>query len=122
MQYLLSGVYLLIFFLFSFGCTTGGQENSEEKTSTGTSLKQADEVIVYGNHTCPHCVAFTNKLKDNGIKYIFKEVDKRDENFKEMYEKVQSAEYQGYIQYPVVDINGKILVSPEYDEFRKHLR
>lgn len=77
---------------------------------------QQEDVVVYGSKDCIHCMVFTRSLDSAGVAYRFCEVDKDKSLFNEMYQKIQKINYPGYVEYPVVDINGKILVSPEFRE------
>ncbi len=84
---------------------------------SSTSHKNAEEIIIYGSKTCPHCMAFIQKMDREGIHYSFKEVDNDDENYQEMFDKIKSINFKGYVNYPVVDVGGEILVAPSYDKF-----
>ncbi len=96
--------------IITLGCSS--RKIEENKTN---NVKQ-DKLIVYGSLDCPHCVVFTESLDSAGIKYIFCEVDKDKALFNEMYQKIQKIKYLGNVSYPVIDINGKVLVNPEFNE------
>jgi hypothetical protein len=61
-------------------------------------------------------------MEEEGVPHQFREVDNSDINFQEMYEKIKRINYQGYVNYPVVDVGGKILVAPEFEQIRDLLR
>jgi glutaredoxin len=75
------------------------------------------EIIIYGSKSCPHCVAFIDKMDQEKISYTFKEVDHDDKNYQEMLDKIKSINFAGYVSYPVIDVGGSILVAPDFDQF-----
>ncbi len=91
---------------------------AQEKTPN--SLKHT--IIIYGSKTCPHCVDFLKKMEDRHIPFIFKDVDEDKSNFDEMYQKIKAIKYAGYINYPVLDVDGKILVRPEFEDLLAMLK
>lgn len=62
------------------------------------------EVIVYSTNFCPWCVKAKDFLKQNGIKYIEKNVEENDKFAEELFAK------SGGGAVPVLDINGTIIV------------
>lgn len=76
-------------------------------------------IIVYGSDHCVHCQIFRRKLESKGIEYTFLDVDKNDKYFLELQEKIKKSGFKGYVQYPVLDIEGQILVYPEFSEAEK---
>lgn len=119
---------IIAFFLFTGlfilslpACHHPRMENKNIEASnpdrTDVPVENNREVIIYGSKTCPHCMAFIQKMDREGINYIFKEVDNDNENFQEMYTKIKANNFQGYINYPVIDIEGEILVAPTFDQF-----
>ncbi len=112
---------LLLIILFFFGC------NSKKSSGQQASLKNKAEnanvqIIVYGSPDCIHCIRFQHILDSAKLLYVFKPVTEDTALFKEMMEKIHKANIRGYIQYPVVDVNGKILVHPPLDELIKYLK
>jgi glutaredoxin len=93
------------------------QKQDMDSAESYHSGSNDENIIIYGSRNCPHCVVFIRKLNEKGISYIFKEVDNDDTNFKEMYDKIQSVNFKGYVNYPVLDVGGEILVNPEFDRF-----
>ena len=101
-----------------FTCQTPERQTQEKDSGNPGRYGSEDKnIIVYGSKTCPHCVIFIRELDEADIAYTFKEVDNDDANFKEMYDKIKAINYQGYVNYPVLDVDGEILVAPEYDRF-----
>lgn len=87
--------------------------------SAGTnkfSIKQTKEIIVYGSNNCDHCVDFKAQLDSVGFTYDFRDVEFDDAMANEMYHKVQAAKIQGRINYPVIDVDGKIMVAPSLSD------
>ena len=110
----MKGFIKLYFFLTAciiiISCSS--KKTGQDHNATGNP----DAVVVYGSRDCIHCVVFTRSLDSAGIQYRFYEVDKDKSLFNEMYQKIQKIKYQGYVEYPVVEVNGRILVSPEFRE------
>ncbi len=79
-------------------------------------IKQTKEIIVYGSNNCDHCVDFKAQLDSMGLTYDFRDVEFDDAMNNELYHKVQAARIRGRINYPVVDIEGKIMVAPSLSE------
>ena len=108
-------IFMLLFFISCNPAERPAQEGNREEHE----ISENDEVIVYGSRTCPHCMVFIRKLDDKGIRYVFREVDNDDNNFREMYDKIKSINFKGYVNYPVIDVGGEILVNPEFDRFNE---
>jgi len=81
-----------------------------------SSIKQTKEIIVYGSNNCDHCVDFKAQLDSVGLTYDFRDVEFDDAMNNELYRKVQEAKITGRINYPVIDIEGKIMVTPTLRE------
>ena len=109
--------------VFLFACSSKKENNQAVDTSSSTGMVniQESDLLVYGSMTCPHCVAFITKLESKGIPFTFYDVEKSDTRWKEMYEKVKSINYQGYVSFPIVDAKGSIFVNPTYEEVMKSL-
>ena len=105
----------LVVCIIMISCSTKKPEQSNNLTGS------LEVIVVYGSKDCIHCMAFTRSLDSAGVDYKFCEVDKDKSLFNEMYQKIQKINYQGYVEYPVVDVNGKILVSPEFGEIAAQL-
>jgi len=89
-----------------------GKENKDN------ALAQAQEkqkpILVYGSMECSHCVDFKDKLDSAGLEYTFYDVEKDQSKGDEMLLKVQRTGYQGYIKFPVIEVDGVIRVAPSF--------
>jgi len=115
--------YLFLFFLFALlGCSEKKEKNvnsSRDSTKTEDEFSQQGkqkQIIVYGSMDCDHCLTFIRKLDSRGIEYEFRDVDESDTYFLELRQKIASINYTGYVQFPVLDIEGSILVNPDFKE------
>ena len=81
--------------------------------SCQSTLKQTKQIIVYGSDNCEHCVNFKTKLDSVGFSYDFRDVEFNEAMNNEMFRKVRASGVQGGFRYPVVDVEGKILIAPE---------
>ncbi len=73
-------------------------------------------VIVYSTPTCPYCVYAKEYFKDKGVD--FKDIDvSRDRALAE-----EMIKKSGQMGVPVIDIDGKILVGFQPNEFDKLLK
>lgn len=77
-------------------------------------------VLVYGSETCGLTNNFRQKLEEEQTNYVFFDVEKDTNKQDEMFTKVNTFYPDlAVIMYPVVDVNGSILVSPNISEFKK---
>lgn len=104
---------VLIFFIFS--CDT---KRKSIDTSGNTSLKIQKEVLIYGSQNCDHCVAFRKAMDEAKFKYVFKDAEASEEVYQELLMKIQQANFKGYVSFPVLDVEGKIYVQPEFSEIK----
>jgi glutaredoxin len=81
-----------------------------------SGIKQTKEIIVYGSDNCDHCVVFKAKLDSVGFNYDFRDVEFNERMSDEMVFKVRRSGINGGFSYPVLDVEGKILVAPELSE------
>ena len=79
-------------------------------------IKQTKQIIVYGSDNCDHCVVFKAKLDSVGFEYVFRDVEFNQMMNDEMVYKVRRSGVNGGFSYPVLDVEGKILVAPEITE------
>jgi glutaredoxin len=77
------------------------------------NFRQTKEIIVYGSDNCHHCVEFKAQLDSVGFTYNFRDVEFNPMMNNEMVSKVRASGVQGGIKYPVIDIEGNILIAPE---------
>ena len=78
-----------------------------------SGINQTKDILVYGSDNCDHCVDFKAELDSVGFTYGFKDVEFSEALTNEMIHKVRAAGIMGQINYPVIDVEGKILVAPE---------
>jgi glutaredoxin-like protein NrdH len=81
----------------------------------------ADDVFVYALSTCPWCRKTRQWLEDSKIPYEWVDVDKLPEG---ECDEVAEKAYQlsGGRRYPVVVINGEVVVGYSPDKFLQHLK
>jgi len=121
-QIILLIVSVILFYRCSDTNKTQNETNAQKSAKITQDEKQRGPqkmIIVYGSMHCDHCLAFRRKLDSRGLEYTFNDVDNSDELFKEMQVKIQSINYTGYVNFPIVDIGGKILVNPKFNEAEK---
>ncbi|MDZ7607393.1 MAG: glutaredoxin family protein [Cyclobacteriaceae bacterium] len=104
---------ILLVFL-AFYATQCGKSSSESATQS----EKTHEVIVYGSMTCDHCIDFLKKADSLSVKYTFKDVETNTEYYNELVKKIQEANYQGYVSFPVIEVDGSIYVNPEFQKFQ----
>jgi glutaredoxin 3 len=73
-------------------------------------------VIVYSTPTCPYCVYAKAYFKSKGVTFEDIDVSKDREKGQEMVQK------SGQMGVPVIDIDGKILVGFQPEEFERLLK
>lgn len=80
--------------------------------------------MVYGREACGLCKATRNNLDNARIAYTYYDIDADQTKKSEMWHKINIAHPAsvGGVRLPVVDIDGKILISPSFNEVKKHLR
>jgi len=76
-------------------------------------LRQTKEIIVYGSANCHHCVEFKVQLDSVGFTDDFRDVEFNSMMNNEMNAKVRASGVLGGFKYPVIDIDGNILIAPE---------
>ena len=101
-----------------FGCRS---KRKSIDTSGNITLKVEKHITVYGSINCDHCLEFRNKLDSVGIKYEFKDAEANEQYYTELLFKIQQASFKGYVSFPVLEVNDKIYVKPDFSEFMKIL-
>lgn len=117
MNYLKTAVLLLLFVALTIAC-----DNKEKKSieaAEGIKPMAVHDITVYGSENCDHCIDFRKKVDSVGVKYTFKDVEASEQFYNELTQKIQQAQYKGYVSFPVLEIDGKLYVKPELDEFMK---
>jgi len=97
--------------LASIGCETKKTEATKSEVITEATSQK--EMVVYGSDTCDHCISFKKKMDSLGIKYTFYDVVADETKAQEMLDKLEKVNFIGNIAFPVVDIEGRVMVSPE---------
>ena len=89
---------------------------------TPSLTNAADSITLYGREDCGLCKAMRKNLDNAGIGYTFYDVDADESKNTEMWQKIQSSDPgTKNVQFPVVDINGLILMSPSFEEVMRYL-
>jgi len=93
-----------------------GTERTTDQEDQSKSRGPQKTIIVYGSMECNHCHEFRRKLESKGIIYEFRDVDKNDAYYMEMQKLILSINYNGYVRYPVIDIEGEVFVNPDFGD------
>lgn len=104
--------------LLVFACESNRQkiDTSENKT-----VQVQKNVIIYGSENCDHCIEFRKYMDAAKFTYEFKDAEASEQVYQELLKKIQLANYKGYVSFPVLDIEGKIYVKPEFSTIRNLL-
>jgi glutaredoxin len=82
--------------------------------------KSSGPVLVYGRENCGLCQSAKKYLKEKGIPFVFKDIDKDSGAKSEMWSK--SGMKSGSIRLPLTDWGGKINIGwnrAEYDQLSR---
>jgi glutaredoxin len=80
----------------------------EPKTSGGIMSKQ---VIVYTTSWCGDCRRLKSELKEHHVDYVEKDIEQNEADYKTML-----GFTNGKRVIPTVDIEGKILINPRFQQ------
>jgi glutaredoxin len=114
-------IKILVITLTSFfalqGCMVDNQEKQAgaETAASEANAEPQKTILVYGSDECSHCVDFKAQLDSAGLEYTFYDVEKDQSKGEEMMLKVQRTGFQGYVRFPVVEVDGKIVVAPRFE-------
>lgn len=111
---------LLVFFVGMLIVSCDTKKKSIDTTGN-LSPKVEKNIIIYGSESCDHCIIFRQKIDSLNIKYDFRDAEADEKYYNELMFKIQQAKYTDYIGFPVIDIDGKLLVRPELDVFLEAL-
>jgi len=112
-------VSFVIVFLLIANCATAGEIPSEFRQKNSP---YKHPVHFYGSPYCGHCLHFSRNMQKEGIPFIFHNVKASDKANEEMWNLVHSVDSgANSVRFPVLNVNGKVLVSPEYKELKKEL-
>lgn len=85
-----------------------------------TKSQLQPSVTLYGSAQCKICQNFFKNMKKDKIKYKFLDVNKNRSAGNKMWKKVQKIKpFARSVRFPVIDIEGSILVSPNYAQFKQ---
>ncbi|WPP51252.1 glutaredoxin family protein [Catalinimonas niigatensis] len=113
-------IKIIALFILCFSLQQCMIDGSKESTTTEQSQDQKT-ILVYGSDECSHCVDFKKKLDSAGYEYTFYDVEKNQSLADEMLLKVQESGFQGYISFPVVEVNGVVKVNPTLETVKQAL-
>ena len=94
-----------------------GEKQKSIDTSKNITPKKEKLIIVYGSENCDRCHEFRQKADAMKIKYTFKDCEADERNYNELAYKIQQGNYPGYISFPVIDIDGRLYIQPEFQQF-----
>ena len=114
MKHILNPAFFILFIIVLFNCET---KKKSIDTSKNIKPKVEHSITVFGSENCDHCIAFRKSVDSVAVKYVFKDVEANEQYYNELVQKIQLANYKGYVSFPVLDIDGKLYVKPEFDEF-----
>ena len=104
---------LVYFFVLSIA---GWACDSKTEQKAASQSEEVARVVIYGSSNCSHCMDFKSELDEEGVVYIFNDVEFSDELTLEMLQVVKTANITGQINYPVVVVdNAHVMIRPEMD-------
>ena len=77
----------------------------------GFTQMQSNKIVIYGSDSCDHCINLKKDLDSANIKYTFYDVELNKEREKEMINVLNKHRSDGYVSFPLVEINGKSLIN-----------
>ncbi len=72
---------------------------------------QSNMIVIYGSDSCDHCIDLKTDLDSAKIEYSFHDVELNKEKEKEMIAVLNKYRSDGYVTFPLVEINGKKLIN-----------
>jgi len=85
------------------------------------SSETQKNVIIYGNEKCGYCKKTIEWMNSRGIAYLYRDVELYGTYQDEMFTKLNKAGFTSTAYFPVLDVNGQILMKPEFDDIKKAL-
>jgi glutaredoxin len=98
----------------AFACKSKTQKID---TSGNVTPEIQRTIVVYGSESCDHCMEFLHKVDSMNIEYTFKDAEASEQHYQELLQRVQAANFSGYVSFPVVVIDEQLHVRPEFEEF-----
>jgi len=81
-----------------------------------------DSIIMYGSERCGLCSAMKRNLQNNNISFTFYDVNTDSSRNREMWQKVRSVRSGSTsVRFPVMDVNGRVLISPAFSDVQAAL-
>ncbi len=106
----------LLLILFQF-CSS----STESSKNKGEAVAEPPSIVIYGSNTCDHCIDFKVKLDSVGLEYSFNDVEVNEEQALVLTQLLQDANYQGGVNFPVVFLNSRLLIAPDFEVFMQGL-
>ncbi|SNS73166.1 Glutaredoxin [Ekhidna lutea] len=72
---------------------------------------QTNKVVIYGSDSCNHCIDLKKDLDSAKIEYQFHDVEQNKEKESEMIAVLNKHRSDGYVTFPLVEINGEKLIN-----------
>jgi len=76
------------------------------------------DIIIYGNEKCEYCKEIIDQLSEQKIPFTYLDVEKYGTYQEEMFKKLISAGFTTTAIFPVVDVNGQILMKPKLGDIK----
>jgi len=107
-----------IFYIFTVSCASADGRIPERFSAKSSKYKTIVEF--YGSHGCGHCQYFSAKMQEDGIAFVFYDVNNNSEYNKQFWKLVKSVKPNAdSVTFPVLVVAKKVLVTPTYEEFKK---
>lgn len=111
-----SVLFIIVFIATLFACKN--KKNAIDTSKNITSIVES-KITIYGSENCDHCIVFRKKMDSVNIKYEFKDAEAHEQYNQELFLKIQQANFKGDVSFPVLEVDDKIYVRPEFSEFIK---
>ena len=114
------GFYNLLFATVLIVVTIGCESKRKSiDTSGNLTPGVVKKITLFGSENCDHCIAFRKKMDSVNLKYEFKDTEANEQYYKDLLFKIKQANFKGYVSFPVLEVNDKIYVKPEFENFIK---
>ena len=86
------------------------------------SPARAYSILVYGKKSCGFTQTMRQNLDKNKYHYTYYDMDKNKAKISEMWDKIhRGCPSCSSTRLPVMDLNGKILIRPSFEEVKKKI-